>query len=231
MKKTLIVVGASGALGTGVTKVLMEKKFDSYILPGVNRDEDWGENVITTSKVDFSLENGTARFFEDISPSKDRLFFLFCAVGGFTGGKPLQEHSQSELELMVNMNTQVPFLILKYFTRVVAESAGGSAVFTSAMTGGAATANSSVYGASKAALNYLIKTAAIEGRGINLSVNGFAPNLIQTPQNLEWAGKAEFNKMQNPEEIGELVYQLFRNFHMVSGNIIELPLRFSDVNF
>lgn len=231
-ERKLIIIGASGALGSGAAGSLIQKDFDPVYLPGVDAAIYAAhKNTVILPKVDFSNEQQCVAFFEQLEVNPADKWFLFSSVGGYTGGKKLAEHSVDELHKMVMLNIKVSFLILKHFTGLVAGCSGGSAMFTSAMTGLSPAENNAVYGATKAALNYLVQSAALESQKMNLSVNAIAPNLIQTPENLNWAGEEAYARMQNPAEVGELVYQLFRNFHIMTGNIIELSVRFPDVKF
>jgi NAD(P)-dependent dehydrogenase (short-subunit alcohol dehydrogenase family) len=127
---------------------------------------------------------------------------------------------------MFNMNLKTNFLIAKNFSALVKNSNGGSICFTSAYTSLSPEVLKFSYGASKAALNHLIKTLALEGEKIKLSVNGIAPFIIDTPSNREWIKDSDYNSWIKPEEVGELVNSLFENFNFISGNIIELKNRF-----
>ena len=128
---------------------------------------------------------------------------------------------------MINMNLKTGFLISKYFSQVVKDSMGGSICFTAAFTGLNPEANKSAYGVSKSGLIHLVKTLAIEGEKINLSVNAIAPYIIDTPANRKWMQDSDFSKWIKPEEIGELAHNIFTNFHFISGNTILLNKRLS----
>jgi NAD(P)-dependent dehydrogenase (short-subunit alcohol dehydrogenase family) len=74
----------------------------------------------------------------------------------------------------------------------------------------------------------MIKTLAEEGKEINLSANAIAPFIIDTPANREWMKDADYESWIKPAEIGELVYSIFQNYRLLSGNIYQLKHRQSD---
>lgn len=232
MKKELLIFGAYGALGIGVTKILIEKNFDGVYLFGSHIDDNAKivqQNVKNIIVNDLSVEKNVIEAFSHINPGADKTLFLFSTVGGFTGGKFLWETDESEWEKMFNINLKTNFFLAKYFSKLVKESAGGSICFTSAYTGSHAEAKKGAYGISKSALNHLVKSLALEGKEINLSVNAVAPYIIDTPANREWMKSGNFNEWAKPEEIGEYIFSLFSSFNSITGNIIELKGRFEKI--
>jgi NAD(P)-dependent dehydrogenase (short-subunit alcohol dehydrogenase family) len=227
MTKELLIFGSNGALGKGVTSVMVKKNYDSVILFDFNFTEKYDKkNVICIEIKDLSDEKNIISAFESIKPGKDKVFFLFSTIGGFAGGKYVWETDARDLENMIGMNFKTNFLIAKYFSKIVKESAAGSICFTAAFTGLREEKKKAAYGAAKGSLIHLVKTLAFEGEEINLSVNAIAPYIIDTPANREWTKNADFDAWIKPAEVGELVHNIFNSFHFVSGNVIQLTNRF-----
>ncbi len=229
MKKVLMIFGANGALGKGITNVLIKKDYDQIYLFDFNIDK---ENISIEKPVfqikssDLSVEKNVNELFDKIQPSRETTFFLYSTVGGFSGGKKIWETDEETWDKMMNINLKSNFLIAKYFSKLVAESAGGSICFTAAETGLIPEPGKGSYGASKSALIHLVKTLAMEGDSIKLSANAIAPYIIDTPANRGWMKDADYSKWIKSEEIGELINNIFQNFHFISGNIIRLTSRF-----
>lgn len=228
MNKELIIFGSNGALGTGVTKVLTKKDFGKVYLFDFKFNSDSNDDNIKQFVIqDLSVEENVIKAYTNIQPAKEKYFFLFSTIGGFHGGVPLWETDVNDFDKMININLKTNYLIAKHFSGLVQNSAGGSLCFTSAHVGSHPEKNKSVYGASKAALSHLVKSFSAEGKKLKLSVNAIAPYIIDTEANRSWMKKADFEDMMKPEELGELVDSIFSNFNFVSGNIIELKLRFN----
>jgi len=231
MKKNLLIFGADGALGKGVTEVLSEKDYDKIFLFDSHYNNESNEDKIKKIKVkDLSKEENVDEAFKPVTPKKNELFFLYSTVGGFLGGKTLWDTSPEEWDKIININLKTSFLIAKYFSNVVKSSAGGSICFTAASTGLNPEINKTAYGVSKSALIHLVKSLALEGEKIKLSVNAIAPFIIDTPSNRKWMKNSDYSGWVKPEEIGKLAYSLFDNFNFISGNIISIKNRFDFTN-
>lgn len=226
MKKELLIFGASGALGNGVTEVFLKKKYDKIYLFDFKHRERSGRNVKLITIKDLSTEENVKDAFAEITPSKNTVYYLFSTVGGFTGGKNIWETEIGYFDRMINMNLKTSFLIAKYFSLLVKESHSGSICLTAAYTGLEAEPGKAVYGISKAGVIHLIKTLAEEGKKINLSANAIAPFIIDTPANREWMKEGDYDNWIKPDEIGEFVDSLFQNYNIVSGNIYQFKYRF-----
>ncbi len=229
MKKEILIFGANGALGKGITAVMQEKNYDKVYLFDFNIEEQStsAQPVVKINIGDLSLEKNVEAAFKKIKPSKDKLFFLYSTVGGFAGGKDIMDTEEGEWDKMMNMNLKANFLIAKYFSKLVGKSAGGSICFTAAETGVNPEQGKGAYGVSKSGLIHLIKTLSLEGNAFNLSANGIAPYIIDTPANREWMKNGDYSKLIKPEEIGNIAYSLFENFNFVSGNILRVKSRFN----
>ena len=229
MKKELLIFGANGALGSGVTETLVKKEYDKIHL----FDFKFSEGIFDSDKInkviieDLSDEKNVEKAFANISPGKDKKFFLYSTIGGFSGGNSVWETSVSEWEKMMSMNLRTGFLIAKYFSVLVSSSDSGSLCYTAAYTGLSAENKKAAYGVSKSALIHLVKSLAIEGGDIKLSVNAIAPYIIDTPANRQWMKDEDFTKWMKPVEIGELVNSIFDNYNFVTGNIFRLKQRFN----
>lgn len=227
MRKELLIFGSSGALGNGVTEVFLKKKYDQIYLFDFKHKERIQSNVKQILVKDLSVEENIKKAFNELSPSKEKVFYLFSTIGGFTGGKKIWETETGDFDRMINMNLKTSFLLAKHFSNLVKQSDSGSICFTAAYTGIEAESGKSVYGVSKAALVHLVKTLAEEGKEINLSANAVAPFIIDTPANREWMKDGNFDYWIKPTEIGEFVESLFLSHNIITGNIFILKNRFN----
>jgi NAD(P)-dependent dehydrogenase (short-subunit alcohol dehydrogenase family) len=228
MKRSLIIFGAYGALGSGVKDVLISRAYyDDIFLCDFNADkhESPGKNVVNVPMKDLSVEKNVIEVFNKLKIKPGGEVFLFSTVGGFLGGNTLQDTSAEDLDRMLNINLKSNFLIAKHFG-ILSDNQGGAICLTSALTGFNPEKGKIAYGSSKSALNYLIRTLSIEYASKNISVTGIAPHIIDTPANREWAGNTDYDQWQKSPEIGELVHFIFSNYHYLSGNIIMLQRRF-----
>ncbi len=228
MKREVLIFGANGALGRGVTASMLNKNYDKTYLFDFNIEEkNVTDSAVKINIKDLSVEKNVADAFNKIEPSKEKLFFLYSTVGGFAGGKNIMDTEEDEWNKMIDMNLKANFHIAKYFSKLVERSAGGSICFTAAETGVNPEAGKGAYGTSKSALIHLVKTLSLEGKAINLSANAIAPYIIDTPANRDWMKNTDYSEWIKPEEIGSFAHSIFENFNIVSGNILMLTSRFN----
>ncbi len=228
MDKKIIIFGAGGALGKGVTKTLLTKNYDEIYLFDSKVDESISDTKVKQFTVkDLSIENNVSAAMYEIKTDEKTNLFLFSTIGRYYGGTSVWETEEVDLDRMINMNLKTNFFIAKHFVSLIKKSSAGSICFTSAFTGNHQDKLKYAYGVSKSAVNYLVKTLSQEAAELNLSVNAIAPFIIDTPANREWMKNSNYALWIKPEEIGELVHALFTNYNFVSGNIIELKERFN----
>lgn len=224
MKKVLMLFGANGELGKGITEVLINKNFDEFFLFDFKFDKHYGKTKQILIS-DLSDESNVERAFESVKVDNEIALYLFSTIGGFWGGVSIWETDYKNLDNMMNMNFKTNFNIAKKFSQIVSQAKYGVCGFTSAFTANHPAENKFAYGVSKAALSYLIKCLAIEGEKVNLSAFGIAPFIIDTQANRNWMTDGDFDKWIKPNEIGELIYSMFENYKINSGNILELKIR------
>lgn len=222
MKKTLIIIGASGALGKGISEILLTKEYDEFYLVDIAVAPEFQHNRgFTFIKCgDLSIEESVQKVFESIQPDTDGLFLCYSTVGGYSGGKDISETDFSDWKKMFKINADTSFLIAKYFSRLASSSGGGSIIFTAAVTGVEPEEKKSAYGVSKAALIHLVKTLALEGKRYGMSANAIAPYILDTPENRRWV--TDESQLTKPEEVAEIAHFIFSNFEKFTGHILSL---------
>lgn len=226
MKKILLVFGANGELGSGVSSVLIEKDFDDIYLFDFSFTQNYNKNNLHKVIIsDLADESNVINAFKNIVVDNKAKYYLFSTIGGFFGGKKIWETSTEELSKMINMNLITNFNIAKYFSKLIQNTFGGAIILTSAYTANHPEENKFAYGVSKSALSYLIKTLALEGKNIRLSAMGIAPYILDTKANRSWVKDSDYNDWIKTDEVGKLVYDMFINSVICSGNIIELKIR------
>jgi NAD(P)-dependent dehydrogenase (short-subunit alcohol dehydrogenase family) len=228
MKKSIVVFGAYGALGSGVIRTLLKKDYEKYFLFDFDAEQQktTDNRVININSGDLSIDKNVEEVFRKIDAGDDSEIFLFSTIGGYMGGKEIYETAPDDLERMLNINLRANFNIARHFVKKFGGRNAGGICFTSAYSSFTPEKGKSAYGLSKIALNYLIETLAIECEEKSISVNGIAPYIIDTPDNRKWMKDYDFEKMQKPEEIGALVDYIFSAGNYISGNIISLKIRF-----
>jgi len=222
-ERIFLLFTASGNLGKAAVDYFMRNSFDYYyFFTRENIEINSGKKNFEIIKVqDLTNDANVKSAFSSVKINKKASYFLFNTIGGYYGGKSIADTDYHDWLHLQNINVNISFLIAKHFARLTAEVNGGSICFTSALSSLKPEILKAAYNISKNSLNFLVKTLALEGKEIGLSVNAVAPFIIDTPSNREWV--KDISDMINPEAICNVVNSLFENYRVISGNIIELP--------
>ena len=157
-----LVIGASGAIGSAFVKALNQDKACEKVVSLSRRE-------VNEYQLTIDLKDEVSIQFAAHTLQLDGPFDLILVATGVLHGedwmpeKRLADINQTTLQETFSVNTLGPALLLKYFTPLL--SPAGVMAFISAKVGSIGDNRLGgwyAYRASKAALNMLIKTAAIE---------------------------------------------------------------------
>ena len=164
----------------------------------------------------------TDRLFEDVKSRYGHLDILFVNAG-ITGKQAfIEQASEENFDAVMNINFKGAYFMLSRFIPLLAS--GASVVILSSIAASTHMARSSVYQASKAALNSMAKTAAAELADRKIRVNLVSPGPHKT-EVLKKAGLNEqeldqinqhltsiipLKQMGNPADVAQLVSYLSR---------------------
>jgi NAD(P)-dependent dehydrogenase (short-subunit alcohol dehydrogenase family) len=93
----------------------------------------------------------------------------------------LTEAPADDFDRVLRVNARGAWLTMRAFAGPMADAGGGSIVAVSSISGRLADRGMGMYCASKAALDMLVKVAAVEWAERNVRVNAVAPGVTQTP--------------------------------------------------
>ncbi len=221
MKKILFFLGASGNLGKTILSDFENSDFDHIYHIGRRMDEYTSEKTTVINLNNATDELEVKKLFEKISFDSNDKLFLISTIGGFMGGKSIDETRYDEWQKMIDLNLNSAFLVSKYFIKIIKAAHSGSICFISAMSSLKPESNKAAYNISKNGLNFLIKTLAIEGKEYKMSANGIAPYIIDSEENQKWV--KDLDDLVHPSDIGRLIIQIFGNYSFINGNVFVLP--------
>jgi len=230
--KKVLVIGGTGGVGS----VLCDKLKSS------------GADVISTSrnadKGDVVLDLASPSSVDDfISSMNNELPFdavIVNAADNFPS--PMWDIKDEKLAHLFEVNTLAPIRIMRALSGHMKQERAGKIVFVTSIASISPRPNSSVYAASKGAINAFMRSAAMDLAPFNVLVNAVLPGPIKTkmtesvlsPQQVEHIDNAiPLNRMAEPREIVNAILFLISDMNTyITGQsiVIDGGLTIQQVN-
>ena len=181
MNRTVVITGATGALGSktaqafaarGHSLVLLDN--DQNKLDALTRDLNLPDERLFASVVDLRNGDAVRSTAEAVSVKFGGVHALIHLVGGWVGGKTLVEASAEDLEFMLSQHVWTTFHLFQSFAPQLAKNGWGRVMIVSASTVPNPPGKTGIYTAAKAAQENLVLNLAAE-----LKENGLTANIIQ----------------------------------------------------
>lgn len=178
--KVAVVTGGNSGIGYATAKELIEQGAE-VIITGRK------EAAVKTAAAElgatgFVSDQGDLKAIDELVASVKNQFgqidILFINAGVFSGA-PLGQITEELFDYIMDINFKGALFTLQQFLPILKD--GGSIINLSSINAYTGMATTAVYGASKAALNSLTRTAATELSGRKIRVNSVNPGPVNTP--------------------------------------------------
>lgn len=178
MSKTIVVTGATGALGSLTAKTfaaqghsLVLLAHDSNKLDSLARDLNLPSERLLTSVIDLRDGDAVHSAGQAVSARFGGVHGLIHLVGGWFGGKTIPETSVDDFNSMFDQHVQTTFHLFQSFMPLLEKSKWGRVITVSPSTVPNPLAKRGAYTAAKAAQETLMLTLAAELKESNVTAN------------------------------------------------------------
>jgi NAD(P)-dependent dehydrogenase (short-subunit alcohol dehydrogenase family) len=206
--KTALVTGANGGLGTHVTRALLEAGARvAGLAPHIGQsDFDHPSFIPLAAQINNSE---SAKAAVDAAVARlGKLDILAHLVGGFAGGKRVDETDDATWQRMFDLNLNSAFQVLRAAISHMRGARSGRIIAIGSRAAVDPGATLAAYNASKAALVSLIRTVALENRDAGITANVILPGTMDTPANRQSDPGADFSKWVQPASVASLIVWL-----------------------
>jgi 3-oxoacyl-[acyl-carrier protein] reductase len=209
--KVAIVTGAGQGIGEGIARVFAKAGAKVVIATrslangrAVADSIASGGGVAWLNQTDIGRRSEVNRVVSQTVERFGRLDIVIHNAGVYPV-IPIAELSDDDLELTLSVNLKAGFWLIQESIPYLRKQGGGRILFTSSVTGpNVAMPGTAHYAASKAGMNGLIRTAALEYARQNITVNGVEPGYILTPAMDALGGPEALAQMASQIPLGKL---------------------------
>jgi len=209
--RVALVTGASGGLGTHVTKALLDAGFLVAGLAPKIQPHDFDHPHFTALPATLNNLDEAKKATETVIAHFGRIDLLAHTVGGFAGGQSVADTDDATFSRMFDMNLHSAFHILRAVIPHMRTAGAGRIVAIGSRAAEAPGAMVGAYSASKAALVSLIRTVAMENKDAGMTANIILPGTIDTAANRAAMPSADVSTWVKPESIASLIVWLAGN--------------------
>jgi NAD(P)-dependent dehydrogenase (short-subunit alcohol dehydrogenase family) len=205
--QVVMVTGANGGLGTAVVEAFLAA---GATVAGVARSiapRDDTERFVPL-QADLTTPDGARRAVEETLRQTRGIDALVHAMGGFAGGQHVEATDDAAWDSMIAVNLRSAFLIARAVLPNMIQARYGRIVMVGSRTGVEPAAGVGAYGVSKAGLNALVQTIALETRAQGITANVVLPGVIDTAANRKAMPKADFGNWVSPGKIAQQILWL-----------------------
>ena len=220
--KVAVITGGNSGIGYATAKQLKEQGA-TVIITGRRKeaiDKAASELGVTAFVADQSKVSDTENLIAKVKADFGQVDILFINAG-IAGLGTIEQTTEALFDSIININFRGAYFTLSKFIPILKD--GASVVFLSSNTASMSGAGSSVYSSSKAALNSVMRIAALELAPRKIRVNSVSPGptetevmnkvgldkeTIKTIMDVVVADKVPLKQMGTSEDVAKMVSHL-----------------------
>jgi NAD(P)-dependent dehydrogenase (short-subunit alcohol dehydrogenase family) len=203
----VIITGASGGLGASVTRAFLDAGARVAGVARTIRPGELSHPAFTAYEAELTSAERVGDLTSRIAGEMGRIGALVHLVGTWGGGARTGESDPAEADRMMDLNFRTAFFMIRA-TLPHMMPGPGRILAVSSRSSVEPAAGSAAYNASKAALNSLIQTAAIEYAAERITANAVMPGTMDTPANRKAMPDADFTRWVQPQDVAAMLVHL-----------------------
>ena len=210
--KVAIITGAVGNLGAATARAFHRSGAKTVLVDRVpdRLREAYAEVADSPGHwlaggVDLSNPDSLGKLMEQVLKRFGRVDVLVNTVGGYLGGKPVQETDWADWDFLFGINLRTTLNCCRAVVPQMLKQQDGRIINVASSAGLQGSAGYAAYSASKSAVLRLTESLAAELKASHINVNCILPGTIDTPQNRAAMPNGDFSKWVEPGAIAEVI--------------------------
>lgn len=229
MERTILITGGTGGLGTALVRRLLKKKTYrlavTYLLPEeatrFEEEFDVSEDRVMLARVDASNPEAVTSWMKDVVEQWGEIHGLCSLVGGWAGGRDIEETDDVRFERMLDLNLRSAFYAVRAVVPHLRETGWGRILLIGSRGAVDYPTGQGAFNIAKAGVVALGKTVAEELNDSGVTANVIMPSVIDTPATRESLPYADYVNWPTPEEIAAVVeFLLTEDSGVMTGALV-----------
>lgn len=186
MQKNVLILGASGDIGSAITKQLSAEGYSFILHYHQNRSsmehllkELDEQTILQIVQADLTTGEGARCLCHEVAFSVHAIIY----VSGTAHIGLFQDTEETDMDKMLALHVKSPWLIIQHFLPMMIKERSGNIIFITSIWGNIGASNEVIYSSVKGAQNSFVKALAKEVGPSGISVNAVSPGFIDTKMN------------------------------------------------
>jgi NAD(P)-dependent dehydrogenase (short-subunit alcohol dehydrogenase family) len=215
MEKTVIITGGTGGLGTALVRRLIFEDYRlavTYLLPEeatqFESEFEIDEDRLLLMRVDATNPEAVNSLMKDVAEKWGAIHGLCALVGGWAGGRDIEETDDVRFERMLDLNLRSAFYAVRAAIPYLKETGWGRIILVGSRAVFDYPTGQAAFNIAKSGVVTLARSAASELDGSGVTANVLMPSVIDTPATRQSLPYADYVNWPTPDEIAAVAHFL-----------------------
>ncbi len=215
MEKTVVITGGTGGLGTALVRRLIFEDYRlavTYLLPEeatqFESEFEIDEDRLLLMRVDATNPEAVNSLMKDVAEKWGAIHGLCALVGGWAGGRDIEETDDVRFERMLDLNLRSAFYAVRAAIPYLKETGWGRIILVGSRAVFDYPTGQAAFNIAKSGVVTLARSAASELDGSGVTANVLMPSVIDTPATRQSLPYADYVNWPTPDEIAAVAHFL-----------------------
>ncbi|MBK5269305.1 MAG: SDR family oxidoreductase [Acidimicrobiia bacterium] len=211
-RNVVVITGGTGSLGTALAKRLAASGAAlavTYLIPEeaekFEAELHLDETRLLLKRVDSTSASSLNEFMSQAVTKFGSVNGLAALVGGWAGGRDIDETDDVRLERMLDLNLRSAFYAVRAITPHLKENGSGRIVLVGSRGADDGPSGQAAFNIAKAGVGALGRSAASELSDFGITTNVVQPSVIDTPATRRAVPFADYVSWPTPDEIAAVI--------------------------
>lgn len=226
--RTIVITGGTGGLGTALVRRLLRQDVRlavTYLLPeeATRFEQEFGvdEERVMLRRVDATNAEAVSTFMKNINEKCGPISGLACLVGGWAGGRDIEDSDDVRFDRMIDLNLRSSFYAVRAALPHMKEAAFGRIVLVGSRAGIENPPGQAAFNMAKAGVMALGRSVAAEVEPTGVTAAVLVPSVIDTPATRATLPYADYVDWPTPDEIASVAdFLLSEDAGVMNGALV-----------